>query len=231
LIVAPQIATALRITPVLSPVQVAKPQSDLCPICVNFMDQALNALINIILNVGVIGSCGELCAYLPNKIEATVCDLLCDYVGIEEFIKIIDKEDPDSIAICEDMIPVCPIHDDGAANITSVVVSPPSGPQGTTFDISMEFTVTNETGTGEIVIDVFPPDAFPMGDGELNEGFKPGNYAVRFSLQANPSEQEPFTPGVYKVELAVCNGECGAEGIHPHSKLLSKYVSQFTITQ
>lgn len=47
---------------------------------------------------------------------------------------------------------MCPIHDDGAANITSVTVNPPSGPRGTTFNIEMTFVVTNQTGTGEVEI-------------------------------------------------------------------------------
>jgi len=54
------------------------------------MDQSINILLNIILNAGVIGSCEALCSYMPNQIEATICNLLCDYVGITEFIKIIE---------------------------------------------------------------------------------------------------------------------------------------------
>lgn len=58
---------------------------------VSFTSQAIDQLLNIIVNVGVLGSCGALCSYLPNKIEATVCNLLCDYVGIDEFVKIVEK--------------------------------------------------------------------------------------------------------------------------------------------
>ena len=35
------------------------------------------------------------------QIEDTVCDLLCDYVGITEFIKIIQEADPDPVYICQ----------------------------------------------------------------------------------------------------------------------------------
>lgn len=55
------------------------------------MDQTIQTLLNIILNAGVVGSCSALCGMLPNQIEATVCNLLCDYVGIKEFIHIIEK--------------------------------------------------------------------------------------------------------------------------------------------
>ena len=38
--------------------------SDLCPLCINLLDQTINQLVNIILNAGVIGGCGDLCNYL-----------------------------------------------------------------------------------------------------------------------------------------------------------------------
>lgn len=59
--------------------------------------------------------------------------------------------DPDGIALCQ-ALKVCPINDDGAANITSVVISPESGPRGTTFTMQMTFEVLNKTGTGEIEV-------------------------------------------------------------------------------
>ena len=49
------------------------------------------------LDAGVIGGCGELCQLLEQAVKINsslvevVCDLLCDYVGIEEFIKLVDK--------------------------------------------------------------------------------------------------------------------------------------------
>ena len=49
------------------------------------------------LDAGVIGGCGELCQLLEQAVKVNsslvevVCDLLCDYVGIEAFIKLVDK--------------------------------------------------------------------------------------------------------------------------------------------
>lgn len=234
---------------------------------VSFTSQAIDQLLNIIVNVGVLGSCGALCSYLPNKIEATVCNLLCDYVGIDEFVKIVEKyvfalvtfawfsstlfscsrlrrstpthhrrcscvcfccrADLDPIYMCQ-LLKVCPIDDNGAASITSVSVEPTQGAQGDTFTIIMNFEVTNHTGTGEIAVQVNPPDAEPFGDAELNTGFAPGAYSVKFQLEAKPSEQEPFSPGHYGVEVALCNGECGSA--HPHSKVFGIGRSNFTIT-
>lgn len=54
-------------------------------------------LLNIIANVGVIGGCEDICSKLPQKFEAVACDLVCDYVGIDEFVKIITEIDPDPV--------------------------------------------------------------------------------------------------------------------------------------
>jgi len=43
---------------------------------------------------GVIGGCADLCNALASKTSpaiGTVCNILCDIVGVEEFIKIIQK--------------------------------------------------------------------------------------------------------------------------------------------
>ncbi len=45
---------------------------------------------------------------------------------------------------------------------------------------------------------VTPPDTgLPFGDGSLTEGFAVGNYYAQYQFQAQTSEQEPFSPGVY----------------------------------
>jgi|SaaInl4_150m_RNA_FD_contig_21_319677_length_850_multi_7_in_0_out_0_1 hypothetical protein len=203
---------------------------DLCPTCVSFATQSIDQLLNIILNAGVIGGCADLCGYLPNKVEQTVCDLLCDYVGLELFIKLIKEADLDPIYLCE-LITVCPIHDCEGECITidEINIVPPSGPAGTEFAIEMAFTVHNQTGTGEIVIDIFPPDGEPFGDGELTEGYAPGKYGIRFGLKTEPTEDEPYSAGTYGVELGVCEGQCGSK--HPHSYVYDVKKSSFQITE
>jgi hypothetical protein len=203
-----------------------------CNLCNSFMGQGINQLLNAILNVGVAGGCAELCqAAFPSKeSEAKICNLLCDGVGIYTFIHLLEKfgKDIDTIYFCE-LLKACPVHDGGAASIDKITVNPPSGPQGTTFEIDVFFSVKNETSTGEMVFDVKPPKSMPFGDGELDEGFQPGQYAVKFTLQAEPSEQEAFEPGTYNFQFALCDGECGAP--YPHTSLLAAHAGNFTITQ
>lgn len=47
------------------------------------------------LDAGVVGTCGELCELLEektgSKFAGLACNLLCDYVGIKEFIKLIEE--------------------------------------------------------------------------------------------------------------------------------------------
>ena len=159
----------------------ATDDSDICPICVSFMGQATNELINIILNAGVLGGCSDLCGQLSNQVEATVCDLLCSYVGVDEFIKIIDDADPDPIFYCEEL-DLCPKSSTANATINSVDVTPKEGHKNGVFNITAIFTVTSETGTGEVGLAILPPfPGEPFGTGELIESLEPSTYEMVFN--------------------------------------------------
>lgn len=123
---------------------------DFCKTCVEFSEQALNELLNAVLNLGIVGECSKLCTYVTDKtgsqVVGIVCNLLCDYVGINEFVKIIENADLDPIYYCE-LLKACPIIDYGDANITSFTVTPSQGPQGV-FVINMNYVTLNGTGTG-----------------------------------------------------------------------------------
>lgn len=202
---------------------------DLCPFCVNAMGQILNELIQIVLQGGVIGSCGELCSKLPVPgIAKTACNLLCDYVGIETFVKLLQREDPDPIYFCQ-LLDACGFTNGGKADIFLTQSVPKSGAQGTTFDIEAEWRVTKATGPGGLNIAVVPQGGFPITGGSFIDGQQPGVYGAKFSLKTKPSEQEPFNPGVYQVEVALCEGDCTTK--HPHGGIYSVNRTSFTITQ
>lgn len=84
---------------------------DLCPTCINVADQSINILLNLILDSGIIGTCGTLCSALAQKtgsqVIGTICDLACDALGIDEFIKLLDNADIDPIWYCE-IARLCP---------------------------------------------------------------------------------------------------------------------------
>ena len=167
---------------------------------------------------------------MPAKLEQEVCNVLCDIVGIEAFIKLLDVADPDPIYICEELDQLCPINDKAAANLTTLSVAPTAGPQGTTFNIDAVFKVTKEIGTGQFVLACLTPkgDGDPFGDANLLVEVPPGTYNVKSQLAANPSKSEPFNPGKFQILAQVCEGSCGS--IWPHTYLLSQKTVNFQIT-
>ncbi|KNC50600.1 countin-1 [Thecamonas trahens ATCC 50062] len=200
-----------------------------CELCVEFLSQAENELLQAILQLGIVDSCGDLCGLLPSRLEGTVCDLLCDYIGVTEFVKIIQEHSPDPIYACQ-LLKQCSINDNAKANMIDFVVAPKVGQQGTTFTFGATFNVTNgPTGAGELALGVQPPQGMPFGDGAVNDGIPNGEHTVTFSLKAQPNEQEPFSAGTYEVEFAVCNGICGAT--KPHSAVLAVGKGSFRIEQ
>ena len=199
-----------------------------CSACTQFVSEALNELVQIIAQVGIGGGCSEVCGLLPSKTLATICDIVCEIAGIEEFSKLLQEADPDPIYICEE-VKLCPHSTTAAANITELTISPESGAQGTEFTIDLAYTVTNEIATGELVVVVVPPDAESFGSGSTIFTQAPGAYGGKLQFKATPSEQEPFDPGQYQVVAAVCEGSCGS--IHKWSATLSEKTTTFKITQ
>lgn len=84
---------------------------DLCPACIDEAVQAINVILNIILDEGIVEDCGKLCEIAANKtgssLIGTICDLACDAVGIDEFIRLIVEADIDPIWYCE-IARLCP---------------------------------------------------------------------------------------------------------------------------
>jgi len=203
-------------------------EPSLCPTCVDFMDNTIEILVDIIANGGVIGSCEELCAYLPEQWEYDVCSLLCSYVGIEAFIAVFDDVDPDPIFYCEE-IDLCPISSTAAGRVDYFNVTPSAGHVGTTFLFDITFTIINTTGTGTLELDIFPPEDFPISGAALLVETPPGKYSVQWELEADPNEQESFEPGLYNCTASLCEGTCGSS--HSYSYLMGIKNSSFTIVE
>lgn len=84
---------------------------DVCQDCIKEFVSVINVLLNLILDEGIIGSCGDLCGALANKTNSTetgdVCLFLYNAVGIVEFIKILEHTDLDPIWYCQ-IVELCP---------------------------------------------------------------------------------------------------------------------------
>ncbi|CAF1117688.1 unnamed protein product [Adineta steineri] len=77
---------------------------DLCPTCIDEAVSAINVILNVILDEGILGTCGDLCGIVANKTSkflAEVCDIACDAVGLDEFVRLIITVDLDPIWYCE----------------------------------------------------------------------------------------------------------------------------------
>ncbi|XP_076463460.1 countin-3-like [Babylonia areolata] len=213
---------------------------NLCPTCIQFTEEAINELLDIILNAGVVGTCGTLCQALAQKTGSQalgeVCTILCDIAGVEEFVKLIQKADLDPIYFCE-LINTCPVFDNGDASITDLTVDPASGPQGPR---SISFTISSKkgTGTGELILFVETVDGIPVENGFLLMAQNATAFPVpqAYTLKAEPNPDcdptqqmcEMWVPGDYVLKVEICNGECGSS--HPHSQVYDRKEANFTIT-
>ncbi|KAK0060817.1 countin-1 [Biomphalaria pfeifferi] len=138
--------------------------ADFCKMCINFSGQAINELLNIILNMGVVGTCADICGLVEQKtgseVLGAVCNILCDIAGVEEFVKLVEKADLDPIYLCE-LLKTCPVFDGGDATLTQFAVNPSSGPQGKKT-LNFNFVSKNGTGTGEIYLFINTVDKIPV---------------------------------------------------------------------
>jgi len=204
------------------------PELSLCSPCTQFVSQSFQQLINIILNSGVLGTCGALCGQLANPTEATICELGCAVVGIDAFMKLLDdiSGDIDPIYFCE-VVHMCPIVNGGAMNINSVTMSPDNAPQNTQFTMTIDYTVVNATGTTDI--EVFITDGMTQaGASDMNIGQTPGDYTYTVQFQAHSHNHVDFQPGNYTAEIDFCEGTCGSP--YKHSGLYASGETDFVLT-
>ncbi|GHP05720.1 hypothetical protein PPROV_000447000 [Pycnococcus provasolii] len=214
-----------------------------CNFCVQIMDQIIQNLMNYILNIGVLGTCAGLCSNLPKKLEQTACNLLCDAVGIEGFVKAIQAADLDPIYYCQ-LVKTCEAKDcpssiPNCVTIDSVSVNPGSAGLDAQFTATAQYTVTEEIGAGEIQFALMPVDGSgePIGSGDMFPNLEKGTFNAQLQFQPSninqqcEQQQQPdfFTAGKeYEVVFVICEGQCGSG--HPHTKLFGMMRNNFNIT-
>jgi len=190
----------------------------------NDIAQPLQLLVNYILNVGVVGGCGELCSQLPSGGgKQTACELVCGAVGIKTFIDVIDKADLDTVYACSALHACTPGDDDAAIDLLATNAAPNPVTKGDTVEMQVALNVTHESGLGEFHIAVDGPVTQSVSQGfRLMDGVPAGEQVLGVKLQiqdVHPEDpsQPPMIwhPGQYNFSFHVCQGECGSK--HPHS--------------
>jgi len=180
-----------------------------CNICVQFMEQTINELLQIILEGGILGGCVVVCAALPNQYEVLICNLLCDAVGVEAFGALIQDTDPDPVWICME-VDACASTLTAAATITANVVQPPVAKRNQEVQFGVAYTIINQTGTSDLAIVIVPPSEGEALEGDwLQFTQAPGQYQQAVSLKLKPNQYQPFLDGTYVVQWFVCEGLCG----------------------
>merc|ERR1712032_1017158 len=209
----------------------------LCNPCFQIGGQGINQLLNYILNVGVVGGCGTLCAAaIPAGGAAAVgCELVCAAVGVKAFVAAIEKVDLDPIYLCEVLHACPPAPDDAYLELIQVAAQPAVVAHGDDIQLGLELNVTNDTGVGEFSISIDGPgSATPLSQSFfLKDGIPHGEQmlSVKLTLQDGQDEQgfpQTFEPGLYNFSFHVCQGECGSS--HPHSKDFGRITGTFNMT-
>lgn len=205
----------------------------LCSPCVQLGQQGIQILVNYLLQVGVVGSCGKLCSKLSTKAEQVACDLVCDVVGIKAFMNALNHTDLDPIYFCEELH-ACPAGpDDAVATITGLKATPSTVAKGDEVTLECDLDVANATGVGEFRIAVDGPVTQPVGQGfALYNGIPTGQQTLSVKLKIKDDDSGDFpvvwSPGNYTFKFEVCQGECGSK--HPHSKVFGKAAGSFSVT-
>jgi hypothetical protein len=84
---------------------------DLCPACINEAVDLINVILNVILDEGILATCGAVCGAVENKTDSRIlgdlCAIACEALGIDEFVKLIIRADIDPIYYCQ-LVDMCP---------------------------------------------------------------------------------------------------------------------------
>lgn len=199
---------------------------NICPVCISLMTDAMNELVQIAANGGVVGGCSALCGKLENSLEADACGLVCDYVGITAFSHALNYIDPDPVYSCM-LIDVCPKTNDAAAQLLEMKLDPTTGPVGTHFDLTVEWNTTAPLATGMLEVAINGGQISGLGSSQMLYGQAEGLYKAKFSFDTDVTKDAAWADGTYSVTFALCEGSCGSD--HAYSYTVVENTLGFTL--
>jgi len=195
-----------------------------CVDCFKIMVDILDDLVDELANGGVIGGCLDVCGALNKSVVIEgACDALCLFVGVKEFIKIVNQTDPDPIYVCQ-LLKKCPMVAGGAAVINSFTITPTTGPKDTLFTTNVNLTVTNATSTGWIAFFIVPQKGVEVPFGEVVPGLTPATYPIAAQIDSSQ-----LSEGDYQLIFQLCAGDCTTR--HPYGGVYAQSQLAFNITK
>jgi len=212
----------------------------MCSPCMQLGDQAINILVNYIMNAGVIGGCGELCSQLPaGGGKQSACELVCGAVGLKTFISVLDNTDLDTFYACSALKACQPGPDDAAIDYVATHAKPNPVSKGDTVTMQLAVNVSKASGLGEFHLSV----SGPVTNGGLSQGFMlydgipEGEQVLGVNLDIKDNFPDPtsgdfptiWNPGTYNFSFHVCQAECGSA--HPHSIDFGKLEGTFELQE
>lgn len=79
-------------------------KADECSDCIALMDDNISELTQIIANMPSSGiTCEDVCSQLPNQLYYTLCEIICDSVGISAFQSVINEVPPGPTEACVEL--------------------------------------------------------------------------------------------------------------------------------
>jgi len=205
-----------------------------CNACNDFLDEFENTLLNAVLQVGIAGTCEEVCSFIPNEYGVALCTILCLGVGLDEFVNLLSNADLDPIYICAEL-DACPTDTCGpvgCTQITTLAVTPSSGKLRSTFTFSVTVKALKNTGTGVTVVVVPCPGCMggALGWEMLNEGFTAGQtYVINSTLDTSEMDWQ-YQTGINNYAAYSCRYDCGdGSSTTQHGYVWSTMNGTFTI--
>jgi hypothetical protein len=199
-----------------------------CDACVDFMQEFEGDLLDLVLQIGISEGC-RICGHLSSKTGQEVCGVLCEIVGIEAFVHILEKVDDDPVYVCTELL-ACPRNHcvNNCTSIQSVAVNPSSGPIGTSFKVTVTLKAFQRTGTGTTWLSwKCPVGAGGMTEAMiLNTGFAAGSInKITYDIDTR-NNQCLYSPQNYTVLALSCAYDCQ----DLHGEIYSAEKGQFVIT-
>lgn len=181
--------------------------SDKCTFCGMIGTQAIQTMLNFLVNYGVADSCEILSGLLPENVQSPV-DFFCKAAGLLEFLKVLGKVEPylDTVYFCEEL-KACPRgRDNVRLTLSKGIAQPFEASIGDGIDLGAILTAYNQTGVATIRIDVAGETETAL----IPTGFAPGSQAVTTQFDIQNTETFTWDYQEYVFNVTVCQGTCGS---------------------